>query len=776
VVAVHDVGSIGDEVFVAMEFIEGATLRRWLKAATRSPREILDVFQAAGTGLAAAHRAGIVHRDFKPDNVIIGNDGRVRVLDFGLARSVDVQTPSDDELDPVTPSGSLSVAPRVTLTGTVAGTPAYMAPEQHAGGEVDARADQFAFCVALYEALTGRRPFAGETLAELRAAVEKGELQPPSRRIGMARVRRALRRGLSVRPEARYASMESLLAQLGPRRPWIAAAAAGAVVGAIGATLLASRSPERAAAPCSGAERHLTGVWDAPVKTDVEAAFVASTRAYAGDAFRRVASVLDARAAAWVSMRTDACQATRVRGEQSEPLMDLRMQCLDRRLSEMRALTVVLADRAHPEAVERALDAVLALPAVERCADTEALLAAYPPPEDPAARVAVDGLRARLDAIAALNGAGRYAEAQEAATQVVAEAATVGWAPVRAQAAYWLGALQSRNGDSDASAATLEQAMKLAAEAHDDRLFLDAGTERVYVLGYELARPDDALRLGEVLDPLVTRAGDDPEMRATLLDRVGVVLWAKGSFLEAQDRFELALPLYLKSVGPDHPLVAALHTNLGNVFADQGRNDEAVAQYREELAILERTVGDQHPDVARARANLGTVLQSQGKYDEAQASFERALELWEAAYGKTHMMVAMASNNLGELHNHLADHARALPYCQRAVAIGDELLPADHPIQAYHLLCLGGALLGLQRPAEAIAPLERALAIRDKAGGDGGAEPRFRLAKALWESDADRARAVVLARESRDAYAAAGEPSKEQLAEVTAWLGAHRGR
>ena len=208
VVAVHDVGETQGRIFLAMELVDGVDLRQWL-ATPRRRVEIVDAFRAAGRGLAAAHGAGLVHRDFKPENVLVDREGRIRVTDFGLARAID-GAPAPDEL--------------------AAGTPAYMAPEQHRGEHVDARTDQFAFCVALYEALYGERPFAGDDYESVRAAVLEGRVRPE--RAG-ARVPRTLRgillRGLAPRPGDRWPTMEAILAALGrdrakiPRR--IAAAA-----------------------------------------------------------------------------------------------------------------------------------------------------------------------------------------------------------------------------------------------------------------------------------------------------------------------------------------------------------------------------------------------------------------------------------------------------------------------------------------------------------------------------------------------------------------------
>jgi serine/threonine protein kinase len=201
VIAVHDVGTFQGQVFVAMEFVDGLTLRQWLQASPRGWREIAAVFSAAGHGLAAAHAAGLVHRDFKPENVLVGLDGRVRVLDFGLARIEISEAPEGAERNA---AGSL------TLTGAFLGTPAYMAPEQYARGTTDARTDQFSFCVTLYEALFGQRPFHGTTIAELELEVKRPP-SPPSRMDIPDWLRLLVLRGLSANPEARFLSMEELL-------------------------------------------------------------------------------------------------------------------------------------------------------------------------------------------------------------------------------------------------------------------------------------------------------------------------------------------------------------------------------------------------------------------------------------------------------------------------------------------------------------------------------------------------------------------------------------
>jgi hypothetical protein len=206
VVAVFDVGRVGDQLFLAMELIDGVTLTRWIADRPGTRTEVLDIFAQAGRGLAAAHQVRLVHRDFKPDNVLVGADGRARVTDFGLTQPV--------ATDPRSELVALDLTAAATALGVLVGTPAYMAPEQLCGEPATARSDQFAFCVALYEALFGARPFAGGALRVLTENVLAGRMRAMP--AGTPRwLRLALARGLAVDPAARFPSMTALLDELG---------------------------------------------------------------------------------------------------------------------------------------------------------------------------------------------------------------------------------------------------------------------------------------------------------------------------------------------------------------------------------------------------------------------------------------------------------------------------------------------------------------------------------------------------------------------------------
>jgi tetratricopeptide (TPR) repeat protein/predicted Ser/Thr protein kinase len=221
VVAIHDVGRAGADLFIAMECVEGESLRRWLADRPRPLHAVLDVFLQAARGLAAAHDAGLVHRDFKPDNVLIGDDGRVRVLDFGVARAPrgDVDELADALAGLAQPDDRMPLDGSITPAGHAVGTPRYMAPEQHRDQDVDGRADQYAWGVALYEAVTGQRPFEASEYRELRKLVLRGQARPFPDGAAVPRwLERLIARAMSVEREVRYPTMHDLIAELGRDR------------------------------------------------------------------------------------------------------------------------------------------------------------------------------------------------------------------------------------------------------------------------------------------------------------------------------------------------------------------------------------------------------------------------------------------------------------------------------------------------------------------------------------------------------------------------------
>jgi eukaryotic-like serine/threonine-protein kinase len=683
VVTVHDVGALEQGLFVAMELVDGQTLGEWLAAEPRPLDELLDAFVAAGRGLAAAHAAGIVHRDFKPGNVLMGKNGSVRVADFGLARSHDYSDYNDDEVPtaPLPLLGSSSAS--VTRTGTVLGTPAYMAPEQERGERVDARSDQYSFAAALSEALADR--------------------DPP------AWLRKVIERGLAARREDRFPDMNALLAAIahhrgGKRRRWLALAVTIALAGV--AALWLVRPGASGPPPCTGFERHLQGSWDAARRAEVQRAFASTGAVYAEDTFKHVAGTLDAYAGAWVGMRRDACLATRVRGEQSEALLDLRMACLDRRLAQLRELTGVLA-AADRDVVTGAAGAVDALEPLSGCADAAALSARLPAPADPALAPRIQALRAQLDRADALGDAGKYAEALALARPAEAEARAIGWPALTAEALYVRGNLE-RLADANAASADapLSEAARQAGLAHDDA------------------------RQAHALLALATRASEAGDGQRAL------------AFIEAAEAA-------IARAGNDERLHSEWLGAKGEVLEGLGRHDQARAVLEEALALIEKREGPEGTNVAETLTSLSAVNRLQGRFGEARAQIERTLAIWQTRYGPTHPNVAITLNNLGALEWDAGDLEAAEQAYADALALKTKIYGPDNLSLATTLMNLGNVSSARGRYDEAEARMQRALAIRRAQLGDGNAftlECKYNLA-VLRRRQGRLAEALALHRE-----------------------------
>jgi serine/threonine protein kinase len=292
VVSIYDVGTTDDgALYIAMEFVEGDTLTSWLRSYPRSWREILDVFRQAARGLLAAHSVGLLHRDFKPDNVLVGGDGRVRVTDFGLARSVLLP----EEVSQVKPVMSALDA-ALTATGTVLGTPRYMPPEQLTGPDLDARSDQFSFCVALYEALYGRHPLRNGTSV---AMLDHGEhaMPPPDGTKVPAAIGRAVLRGLERDRSRRFPAMGALIDDLEVRTQrsplrYAGLAAATLLIGGTTAAVVAQRR-----AP-SERPTDFTTIHDLVTEHDRQAVEISALEDKLSHATARIAELEAAQAAA----------------------------------------------------------------------------------------------------------------------------------------------------------------------------------------------------------------------------------------------------------------------------------------------------------------------------------------------------------------------------------------------------------------------------------------------------------------------------------------------
>ncbi|MCH9687585.1 MAG: serine/threonine protein kinase, partial [Deltaproteobacteria bacterium] len=435
VVTVHDVGEVDGSVFVAMELVEGTTLGKWVDKNQPSIPELLDAFTQAGEGLAAAHAADLVHRDFKPDNVLVGHDGRVRVVDFGLARG----RGSADSIGHEEHISQSSLDEALTEAGTVMGTPAYMAPEQLGGRLATAASDQFSFCVALYEALYGERPFAGKTIESLSVSVHAGTVRDaPAGRRGPSWLRRVLLTGLQAKPSARYGSMDALLRALARnpvarRRKWLALGTGALAVAAVAYGSGATR--ERSV--CASSANELRAVWNPSRTRAIGKAFSDTALPHAEDTWTRVHQRLSDYTAGWTTQSTEACEATHVDGTQSAELLERRRGCLGERLQRLDAFLTVL-DTPDRAVVDRAVRGARGLPDLEGCRDLAALQAGVAPPEQESTRRAVEQLRERTARAEALSSAAKYREEIEILEGVLEEARATGYMPVVATVEHQL--------------------------------------------------------------------------------------------------------------------------------------------------------------------------------------------------------------------------------------------------------------------------------------------------------------------------------------------------
>ncbi|MBX7078284.1 MAG: tetratricopeptide repeat protein [Nannocystaceae bacterium] len=667
VVTVYEVGTVDDAVFLAMEYLDGGTLADWLRAHPVRTRgdvaRVLGPLLAAGRGLAAAHAAGLVHRDFKPSNVLRGLDGRLKVADFGLARA---RVGSD--------------LARGETTG-IGGTPAYMAPEQF-DGHADARADQFAFCVCAWEALFGVRPHAG-------TAVLGGDPPVPPR--GAAPVPRALwsalRRGLAPRPDDRWPSLETLLDALqraqdrDRRRRRLAITGLAATVG------LAVWQPWRDATHCERDPAALSGAWDAQQRERLDDAFVRSQRAYLDEARGRVVTALDDFAERWHAARQQACEATRVHHERSDAAFDASMRCLDRRRDALAAVVQgVIA--ATDERAAHALDAALGLPAPEGCHDGLDETAQWP--SDPEQRAKVEALARGLDETEAAFMLIAADDALRRLAGVIEELEFLQQPRLVARAQLLSCRFAQRVDEIATAERHCRAALLAAAQAGDDALAPSAWTQLMRVA--DGASGDEALRYRLAAEAAIARVGETPARQAQLEQSVGDVLARAGRASEGVAAYEQALQWLARDGNDDGATALSIRNSLGAALANQGDFAGARAAFEDVLARQQTLYGPRHPEVARTRMNLGGALVRVGEFDRAIDEFELAGMDLEAAYGVSNRLVGDAWTAMGAALATAGEPEAGGEWIEQALALF-ERIGHDHDRGYYYALAQLGSVL-----------------------------------------------------------------------------------
>jgi tetratricopeptide (TPR) repeat protein len=617
VITVYDFGTFEGQIFVAMELIRGPTLGAWLGVQKRSWREVLSLFVDAGRGLAAAHAAGIVHRDFKPDNVLIDPHGHAHVGDFGLARAVEPAA----TLAP----GMIDLRSVVTQAGQLLGTPAYMSPEQLQRQPVDARSDQFSFCLALYEALYGQRPWTGQTLAELWKAMQTQPARPPRGMAGPARLRRIIARGLNVDPSKRFGSMDELVRALtgvlGERRVRLIELAAVTVLAVVTAFVV-TRKPT---GPCSDQAR-LAPAWEAPLVSRL-----ASTLLPAGpkSALESASGLLRSYARQWTHDWEQTCAQ-----RQDSAVLLLKMACFEQRRRDLTAVVDGLAS-ASPEQLTNAVVLVSALRPVAGCSTLEDRSAGAVSPPPPALAAQVGQLRSELANQRVRWGLSVEKDPVGAAQRLVGQAAALGYLPLQAEAMLQLARIQIESGQSSGALVTLEKTRQAAEASADDEVrlrseLLEAQIRVLNVVDYER---------GQIC---IDRA-------RALLERMGTPV-----FLE----LEVA--------------------NASGAFAFQtSRLQTAAREFGRALELKEQLFGPRNPETASTLVNLGQVRKALGDFEGAEQAEQRAVDAFREALGDSHSKTLTATNALATVRLRRGDASGAAVLFAQSIAAGDFGLAAS---------------------------------------------------------------------------------------------------
>ncbi|MCY1056811.1 serine/threonine-protein kinase [Nannocystis sp. SCPEA4] len=744
IVAVHEVGQEGGMVYVAMEFVRGLSLDAWVHE-PRSWKEILSVYLQAGRGLAAAHKAGLVHRDFKPQNAMISDEGQVKVLDFGLARLSDDDLREEDlagargSSEDATP---LLMRP-LTRMGVILGTPAYMSPEQHVGERATAESDQFSFCVSLYQSLYGRLPFSSESFAAMRDDVVHGRVAPaPSGSPVPSRVFKALRRGMMAAPRDRFAAMTELLAAL-ERDPGVvyrrvAALAATAVVA--GMAGMAATAGDAATPQCPDAGPELAGVWDDGRAAEVRASVQKNAPGRAAELVAAIEPKLARYAATWVQLRNDACHA-HAEGRQSAHMFDLRTSCLDQRRAAL-AATVDAFALADATNLDNMVQTVAGLPPLDTCTNAEALMATLPPPGEALMRARVQQHRETLARAEVHEHTAQPRLGLQLVESVLADAQAMTYEPLLAEAYLRKGSLQICDGAPTAALQSFDEALWTAIGVGHEVVAAVTSSRRGFLLAYQLKRPEQGRAELRLMSALNRKIEKDVDNYSEFLNNVGAIHAITGDWGEAREKWQEAVRLREQHGRHETPLGIGTLFNLGTHLVNTGRYEEAVPIFHQVIDRSERVSGPNHPDGAMYEVMVAHALTSLGRPREALARMEALWTRVDRSESKVARMTALvglaraelALNDSGSALRHFVAAQAASPasfssagrswIMYAAAAAGD--VPAmekarDEALAAINentdvrgatyqdiFLRHGRALAALGRHSEALEPLERA--------------------------------------------------------------------
>ncbi|MGH1341086.1 MAG: protein kinase domain-containing protein [Nannocystales bacterium] len=704
VLTVFEVGTYEGEVFIAMEFAPGGSLRGWLTAQHRSPAQVLDMFVAAGRGLAAAHAIDLVHRDFKPDNVLLDAEGRPRVADFGLAhRVVNEETSASASDSEASPNPLTSV----TTTLSPVGTPMYMPPEQCRGEPLTAAADQFAFCVSLYVALHAQAPFRADAAAEdPLAEIMAGRIRTPPPGRAPTRVWPILCQGLAGTPEARYPSMDALLDAL-ERDPATARRRVGAAAALVSLTAGAVVSAQWALGdkPCIAAAEGMSALWNDEERDHVEQAYGQADIPHATSAGTLIAARLDAFANAWAASRTDACLAARVEQSQSEAMYDLRATCLDEQLAT--ATGILRTVRVPTRNIVSRVDQVLGkLPRVSDCEDTELLRGDVAPPADAATRATVAELRSDVAELRTLLATGSRQRLERRVDALLDLAKATGYEPAEIEVRLLRADLAATDGLRERAKADYERVLSRSLASGYHRYVPRGAGGLALLVGAHQSTAAEGARLLRIAQGALERRPDPNSQR--YLAEVGAQLAVgRGELTTALTLIEEALAVKVEMSEGDDVAAWTQRIERARILSLMGRGDEARREGEQVIEALQTRHG---PTDSRLLFPLGFManLDAQhGDLEGAARRHTRRVSIAQETQGESYALLR-ALRDQGMVLGDLERADEALASIDRAVTLFRKLDEQD-PLELARTLSTRGSVLGIaKRCDDAIDTFERA--------------------------------------------------------------------
>lgn len=669
VLQIHQVDTTGERAVIELEYIEGPTLRAWQSQPGRNWRTIVAAYASVGDGLAALHEAQLLHRDIKPDNLLMGAGERVKIVDLGLA--VAIRRANDEVDDGGDPTEDSALALQLTADGAIVGTHGYMAPEVIVGAEITEASDQFSLAVSLYEAVYGVRPFTGTSPKVLAEAIRSGTLTKARDKRRRPRwLSRVLGRALSFEPDRRYACVadfvRALRRGLWRRRLFGWGSVASVIIVGLPAAVWTFKPPPLD--PCAGVGAEMIDVWSSDDRHELTESVGISKSPQAMRSLEVLVATLDARTAAWTDTRAQLC-VVHTKHEQGDPSelsaeidIDLRQRaCLDHILSGIGALVAELRI-AERDLARHYMGAAAAVEALPRC-DDRRVLANWP------LTVPNADADAALAGALAAEAAGHYPKAEALAREVVERSRDSD--PLRhADALYRLGHILGMERRHALAFDTLDKARQAAFAIGHDELFCRAAAFQAKLsasVGHDAVQAARELGLARAC---VERVGArSPILHADLLEAAGLLAEVSGDFEGAILRHQEALELRRSYFGDEHPDTAKSLLNLANALAEtEGpiRAEAARKRYQECLELRTRLFGENHPEVAVVLFDLGEFSRVMGEVEQARLYLRRALEVYSDAPGSHNLVRAKIHLALAAIDIEESKLANASEHLERA--------------------------------------------------------------------------------------------------------------